>query len=159
MKKLIIAAGIAAAAMASFNASAHEFDIAHSSWASLNTTVKGTSAVAVVATPADISLEDIKLDGKSLGKFTVQVPMGSVGIALSDMHSHGYPTTFKFKVGQCAVADTAGNVSALAKTEGYDCLIEGEGNMVLDVTTNGEQNLDFTPGVKTISAKFTTYTN
>ncbi|HFW3114347.1 TPA: hypothetical protein ACIBOF_004810 [Salmonella enterica subsp. diarizonae serovar 61:r:-] len=159
MKKLIIAAGIAAAAMASFNASAHNFDSAHSSWASLNTTVEGNSVVAVVATPAAISLDDIKADGKSLGKFTVQIPMGSVGIALSDMHSHGYPSTFKFKVGSCAVADTDGAVSAVAKTEGYDCLIDGTGNIDLDVTTNGTQSLDFTPGVKTISAKFTTYTN
>ncbi|HFL6486151.1 TPA: hypothetical protein ACGWJ2_003749 [Salmonella enterica] len=161
MKKLIIAAGIAAAAMASFGASAaHTYatDVSH---ASINTMINGDSVVTVTGTNGgSLSVEEAKTAGKKLGSFDIVLPASAAGYGISHIHSHGYPDGFKVKFGDCAVAVTGagGDIKSSAQLDsGYECVF-GK-TLSLDVLTDaGNGMADIQPGSKTITADFVAYT-
>lgn len=93
MKKLLIAAGITAATMASFNASAVAvFSVP--SYASINTTVTADAYLSVVADGAEATVSDMNHSGTQLGSFAIkQVGMEKSGydkVAVDKIHTHGY---------------------------------------------------------------------
>ncbi|ECW0329204.1 hypothetical protein F3Q52_21730 [Salmonella enterica subsp. enterica] len=162
MKKLIIAAGIAAAAMASFGASAaHTYatDVSH---ASINTMINGDSVVIVTGTNGgSLSVEEAKVAGKTLGSFAIGLPVSAAGYGISNIHSHGYPDGFKVKFGTCAVAvsGAGGDIkNTLQPDTGYECVFD-KTTLSLDVKTDeGNATADIQPGSKTITADFVAYT-
>ncbi|ECD7356875.1 hypothetical protein E6W94_15715 [Salmonella enterica subsp. enterica serovar Poano] len=165
MKKLIIAAGIAAATMASFGASATTtYDTDHASWASLNTTVTGNAALIVTASnDKTITVDDFKQPNQNLGAFTITVPASETGIAISDIHSHGYPSGFKVKFNACEVVASSGGLFAKADKFGsYDCEfsgLTGGVNEVITLETSDNMAIGdvIKAGVKTITAKFVSF--
>ncbi|EBZ1828106.1 hypothetical protein PJP32_000546 [Salmonella enterica] len=171
MKKLLIAAGIAAATMASFNASAaaHAYDVNSLSHASVNSVVTGSSIVTVSGTNGEsYDTTDILASGKNLGSFGIKLPYGALGFGISSIHSHGFPEDFKVKFGtDCVVKVQSGNMvvdGAVADTPAENgllpqqCLFDNTVTSV-DVTTETNTGAKVAPGTKTITADFTAYTN
>ncbi|EDN3471587.1 hypothetical protein C0Z46_24320 [Salmonella enterica] len=162
MKKLIIAAGIAAA-VASFGASAKVY----TSYASVNTTVTGDSGFQINATNGkDVDVNGFKASGADLGTFVVKAPVGATAFNLSDIHAHGYPQNYVVKIaatgatGTCvATVDAAG----LAVLEGNvpNCPINAftSDSVTLKATNNALFESDVTPGTKTLTVKFTSEVN
>lgn len=158
MKKLIIAAGIAAA-VASFGASAATY----TSYASVNTVVTGTTGFVVSAVDKSMNAETFKASGTLLGQFNVTAPENAIKFTLSDIHAHNYPNNYKVKIG-------SGSCEATLDTNGQDALGFGNGNTCDFSSTSGvAQNLDVTsdgvfagtvaPGVRTLTVKFTSEVN
>ncbi|HFJ4359466.1 TPA: hypothetical protein ACGUH5_003921 [Salmonella enterica] len=170
MKKLIIAAGIAAAAMASFGASADTVFSAPS-YASINTTVKADSYLAVTATDADTTLALINQAGTKLGSFAVAMAgtdaESYTNVVVEKIHAHGYPDTgFNIKLtggtAVCtveagthpdAVADKVGVTSESAGT----CSFTKSEAQDIVVTTVADSTKVTDAGVKTITAQFRAY--
>ncbi|EBA9088421.1 hypothetical protein CEH81_23065 [Salmonella enterica] len=159
MKKLIIAAGIAAA-VASFGASA----VAYTSSASVNTVVTGTTGFNVSAVDKSMDVDTFKTSGTLLGQFKVTAPDGAAKFTLSDIHAHSYPKDYKVKIGN-------GSCVATLDGNGQDALGFGASNscdfmsttgvaQTLDVTNSGGYTgNDVTPGVRTLTVKFTSEVN
>ncbi|EBX2873197.1 hypothetical protein DRL66_08005 [Salmonella enterica subsp. enterica serovar Muenchen] len=170
MKKLIIAAGIAAATMASFGANA-DVTFSAPSYASINTTVKSDSYLAVTASDADTTLSGINKVGTVLGSFNVSIagenaPVYSK-IVVEKIHAHGYPASgfnIKLKGGSTECIVEAGtHPDALANNLGETNSIEGtcgftvvEANDIQVTTAAGSVQV-VEPGVKTITAQFRAY--
>lgn len=169
MKKLIIAAGIAAATMASFNASANTYLKDSLSHASVNSVVTGSSVVTVNGVNGgSFSVTDIKGAGNDLGTFGIQLPDNSavLGFGISGIHSHGFPQGFKVKFNECTVA--VSSADTMTRAAGEDALPDGNvgqecvfANSIKSVAVKTDANPDITvkPGTKTITADFTAYTN
>ncbi|EBZ6325700.1 hypothetical protein ED438_13120 [Salmonella enterica subsp. enterica serovar Gaminara] len=169
MKKLLIAAGIAAATMASFNASAadHAYDVNSLSHASVNSVVTGSSIVTVTGQDGEsYDTTEILTAGKNLGTFGIKLPENALGFGISKIHSHGFPDGFKVKFGaNCVVKTQAGNMTAeagvadTALENGVEqqCLFDKAITSV-NVTTEVNTN-KVAPGTKTITADFTAYTS
>ncbi len=166
MKKLIIAAGITAA-VASFGASAalsHTYT-GNTSHASINTMITGNSVVTVTGVSGgSFSIDDAKLSGKKLGSFSITLPEGVQGYGISGIHSHGYPNGFKVKFEDCAVAVNGEDQMKLTSTTlsgddfGKECVFTSATATVNVMTDEGNDKAALTPGVKTITADFTAYT-
>ncbi|EEF7942084.1 hypothetical protein GWY78_24760 [Salmonella enterica subsp. diarizonae] len=166
MKKLIIAAGIAAATMASFNASAVTYDT-NVSHASVNSVVTGSSVVTVIGQDGgSFNTTEILDAGKTLGTFTIALPDNKsvAGFGISGIHSHGFPNDFVVKFNDCKVKVTS---DAMTRADGQAQLGEGHtsqtcvfANSVKSVVVTTETNTAAVePGTKTITADFTAYTN
>ncbi|EBP4584913.1 hypothetical protein VH79_17185 [Salmonella enterica] len=158
MKKLIIAAGIAAATMASFGASA----VTYTSYASVNTEVTGTTGFLVTASNKSIDVDAFKADTTVLGTFNVTAPVGADKFTLSDIHAHNYPSGYKVKIGTGSCVATLGE-------DGKDATF-GNSNVCdftshsgvaqdLNVTNNGGFSGPVAPGVRTLTVKFTSEVN
>ncbi|ECF6085643.1 hypothetical protein FNH58_22715 [Salmonella enterica subsp. houtenae] len=159
MKKLIIAAGIAAA-VASFGASA----VTYTSSASVNTVVTGTTGFNVSAVDKSMDVDTFKTSGTLLGQFKVTAPDGAAKFTLSDIHAHSYPNGYKVKIGN-------GLCEATLDENGQDALGFGADNSCdftsttgvaqsLDVkNSGGYSGNDVTPGVRTLTVKFTSEVN
>lgn len=167
MKKLIIAAGIAAATMASFNASAvNTYDANSISHASVNSQVTGKSAVTVTGINGDsFDTETIKASGKNLGSFGIELPASAAGFGISGIHSHGFPQGFKVKFNECKVTVNAADGKMKSDVDSQDlapvrqeCVFLSSVKSV-NVTTEANAELTVPPGTKTITADFTAYTN
>ncbi|EAP7867854.1 hypothetical protein EX404_18785 [Salmonella enterica] len=167
MKKLIIAAGIAAATMASFNASAVIYDTNNVSHASVNSVVTGSSVVTVTGQDGgSFNTTEILDAGKTLGTFTIALPDNKsvAGFGISGIHSHGFPNDFVVKFNDCKVKVTS---DAMTRVDGQDPLGAGHtsqacvfANSVKSVAVTTETNTAAVePGTKTITADFTAYTN
>lgn len=166
MKKLIIAAGIAAATMASFNASAVvAYDTNNVSHASVNSQVTGKSVVTVTGqNGGSFDTDAIKAAGNNLGSFGIDLPVGADGFGISNIHSHGFPDDFVVKFNDCKVKVASG---VMARVEGQTALGAGHTSQTCvfakDITsvavTTEANNAVVEPGTKTITADFTAYTN
>ncbi|HAF4896962.1 TPA: hypothetical protein G8O11_003106 [Salmonella enterica] len=168
MKKLIIAAGIAAS-VASFGASALTWT--DSSHASVNTTVTGDTYVGVTATPATITLADLNKPGTSLGSFAVSVSGVSSesfsDVVLDDIHAHGYPANgFKVKftggMTECEVElgthdgkTATDNIDSAGETGACKFAVADASNIELTTVASNPTVRD--AGVKTITARFRAY--
>ncbi|EAM8419950.1 hypothetical protein AC527_22375 [Salmonella enterica] len=166
MKKLIIAAGIAAATMASFNASANTYDANNVSHASVNSVVSGSSVVTVTGSDGGtFSTTEILTSGRNLGTFAIQLPDNEqvLGFGISKIHSHGFPNDFQVKFNDCLVKVASNsmarvlNESQQATDVGQECVFGKEIKSVV-VVTEDNSNLKVGSGVKTITADFTAYT-
>lgn len=160
MKKLIIAAGIAAATMASFGASATA--VTYTSSASVNTVVTGTTGFVVSSADKTMDAETFKANGTVLGVFNVTAPDGAVKFTLSDIHAHNYPTDYKVKIGDgsCdATLDVNGQYSAFGNGDVCDFVSSSHVAQDLKVTNNGGFTGDVLPGVRTLTVKFTSVVN
>ncbi|EOG3908018.1 hypothetical protein ACLBR3_003590 [Salmonella enterica] len=168
MKKLIIAAGIAAATMASFNASAdtHVYDVNSLSHASVNSVVTGSSIVTVTGQDGEsYDTTAILTADKNLGTFGIKLPENALGFGISKIHSHGFPDGFKVKFGDnCVVKTQSGDMTAeagaadTAVENGVEqqCLFD---KAITSVKVTTEANtVKVAPGTKTITADFTAYT-
>ncbi|HDA4098067.1 TPA: hypothetical protein O5C63_004470 [Salmonella enterica subsp. enterica serovar Mokola] len=158
MKKLIIAAGIAAATMASFGASAATY----TSSASVNTVVTGTTGFVVSAADKSMDVDTFKTDKTILGTFTVTAPVGATTFALSDIHAHNYPEGYKVKIGggSCvATLDVNGQYSAFGNSNVCDFASVTNVSQNLDVTNDGGFAGSVAPGVRTLTVKFTSEAN
>ncbi|ECY1036710.1 hypothetical protein F6532_21450 [Salmonella enterica] len=158
MKKLIIAAGIAAA-VASFGASAKDY----TSYASVNTVVTGESGFKITASDGpNVDVSGFKVAGVKLGSFSVKVPTGASSFKLSDIHAHDYPQGYVVKIAATApasgtcVATVSGDVVKL-DNEATECPITKVGGdaVTLDVTNNAPFIGTVEPGTKTLTVKFT----
>ncbi|MGU6968301.1 hypothetical protein ACV2FQ_24140 [Salmonella enterica subsp. enterica serovar Poona] len=159
MKKLIIAAGIAAA-VASFGASAKEY----TSYASVNTVVTGDSGFQITATDgANVDVSGFKAAGVKLGSFSVKAPAGASSFKLSDIHAHDYPQGYVVKIaatapasGTCVATVGSAGVADLAENA-TECSITDVGTdaVTLDVTNNAAFDGTVNPGTKTLTVKFT----
>lgn len=175
MKKLLIAAGIAAATMASFGVNAALVNASgNPSNASLNTIVKGTTGLSITAdVVAALTPTQFMTDTTKLGSFTVVIPqeVASNGLAVGDIHAHNYPAGYKIKIEDNASANfctaelavngsPATNFSTASSTlGGYQCFFPSEDKSItLSVTNNGTTGVA-EPGVRTITAQFVAYTN
>ncbi|EGF6664000.1 hypothetical protein IC188_004298 [Salmonella enterica] len=175
MKKLIIAAGIAAATMASFGVNAAPVTASgNPSNASLNTIVKGTTGLSITATVVNaLTPTQFMTETTKLGSFTVVIPQEIVshGLAVGDIHAHNYPAGYKIKIKDNASTNNctaelaeggnpATNFSSASSTlNGYQCFFPSdEKTITLDVTNNGTTG-SAEPGVRTITAQFVAYTN
>lgn len=175
MKKLLIAAGIAAATMASFGVNAASVNASgNPSNASLNTIVKGTAGLSITANLVDVLTPvQFMTDTTKLGSFTVVIPQEVVsdGLAVGDIHAHNYPAGYKIKIKDNASSNnctaelaegggSASNFSEASSTlNGYQCFFPSTGKTItLDVTNNGTTGAA-EPGVRTITAQFVAYTN
>ncbi|EEN5589001.1 hypothetical protein [Salmonella enterica] len=167
MKKLIIAAGIAAATMASFNASAvPQAVFSAPSYASINTTVKADAYLSVTASDAEASVADMSKPGTLLGRFAVaQVGMDGLDydkIAVDKIHTHGYGD------GAFNIVLTGGatdcQIEAGTHTETFvgddgaqklqeTCVFTVADASSITVKT-GTNSIPVTAGVKTITAQF-----
>lgn len=159
MKKLIIAAGIAAATMASFGASAVT---TYTSFASVNTVVTGTTGFVVSATDQSMDVDTFKADKTILGKFNVTAPVGAAKFTLSDIHAHNYPVGYKVQIGggSCvATLDVNGQYSTFGNDNVCDFTSETNVAQNLDVTNNGGFTGAVAPGVRTLTVKFTSEVN
>ncbi|EIE5009733.1 hypothetical protein K8N77_004015 [Salmonella enterica] len=163
MKKLIIAAGIAAA-VASFGASAARTYATEVSHASINTMVKGDSVITVTGTNgASLTAAEAKVSGNTLGSFGIVLPASAMGYGISGIHSHGYPDGFKVKFNTCEVAVQSGGSDIKRSTplDGvnapYECVFE-KSVATVEVVTGDNSSLTVLPGSKTITADFTAYT-
>ncbi|EBP3802520.1 hypothetical protein KCG26_003465 [Salmonella enterica subsp. enterica serovar Oslo] len=169
MKKLLIAAGIAAATMASFNASAVTYDTNNVSHASVNSQVTGKSAVTVTGNNGgSFDTDAIKVSGNDLGSFGIQLPASAAGFGISGIHSHGFPDGFQVKFNDCKVGvenGTGGKMTLVGAQQpvlsgenaGKECVFTSSVTKVA-VTTEAN-NVTVEPGTKTITADFTAYTN
>lgn len=158
MKKLIIAAGIAAATMASFGASAKDY----TSSASVNTVVTGTTGFVVSSADKTMDAETFKADGTVLGVFNVTAPDGATKFTLSGIHAHNYPTGYKVKIGSgsCeATLDTNGSDAAFGNGGACDVTITPHVVQDLEVKNYGGFVGDVAPGVRTLTVNFTSTVN
>ncbi|EJJ1248335.1 hypothetical protein NIO16_004881 [Salmonella enterica] len=158
MKKLIIAAGIAAA-VASFGASAKDY----TSYASVNTVVTGDSGFTITTVDKTLDTTSFKAATAELGQFVVKVPTGATTVSLSDIHAHDYPLNYVVKIaggsGECIATVGAAGATSL-KGGGQTCDITGVSDSVtLDVTNNADFVGDVIPGTKTLTVKFTSTVN
>ncbi|EKN5802409.1 hypothetical protein PXU57_003036 [Salmonella enterica subsp. enterica] len=157
MKKLIIAAGIAAA-VASFGASAKVY----TSYASVNTVVTGDSGFSISTIDKSLDTTSFKAKGTELGQFAVTVPTGATTVTLSDIHAHDYPKGYVVNIapngsgeGEC-VATVGDNGLTSLPLDALGCDITNVSKSVnLDVTNNAAFVSDVTPGTKTLTVKFT----
>lgn len=169
MKKLIIAAGIAAATMASFGASATDVYSAPST-ASVNTIVKSASSMVVSATDQEISLDDFLKKDQSIGSFAVSFNGADVenytDILVEKIHAHGYPADFKIKLTggatSCEVntglSSSVVNISGKGVTDTCAFSLADASNIVVktnQITTGNVAGAD--AGTKTITAQFRAY--
>ncbi|EOV0287490.1 hypothetical protein ACOIPX_000828 [Salmonella enterica] len=171
MKKLIIAAGIAAATMASFGASAVDTYSAPST-ASVNTIVKGASSIVVSATDQNISLDDFLKSDQQIGSFAVSFNGSNVenytDILVEKIHAHGYPADFKISLtgvsgAKCEVttgvtAESA--VNTTGKNEASTCNFSLSDAATITVKTNQKTTGNVAgadAGTKTITAQFRAY--
>ncbi|EBZ5135026.1 hypothetical protein EBP34_25020 [Salmonella enterica subsp. enterica serovar Saintpaul] len=162
MKKLIIAAGIAAATMASFGASARDYV----SSASVNTVVTGDSGFSITTVDKELDATSFKAIGADLGRFAVTVPNGATTVSLSGIHAHDYPKGYEVKIapngggtGQCVATVGEGGVTSLPENA-TSCEITEVGSSVnLDVSNNTTFAGDVIPGTKTLTVKFTSTVN
>ncbi|HFW3090827.1 TPA: hypothetical protein ACIBE3_004490 [Salmonella enterica subsp. enterica serovar Reading] len=170
MKKLIIAAGIAAA-MASFGASAELVQnvvFSAPSYASINTTVKADSYLTVTATDAEASLAEINQAGTTLGSFAVAMTGTDANtysnVVVERIHAHGYPSAgFKIKLKggttECTV-EAGTHTAAVADLTGATDPAQGTCGFTKDeaadiqVTTVADSAKVIDAGVKTITAQF-----
>ncbi|EAS3781356.1 hypothetical protein D6F12_23730 [Salmonella enterica] len=169
MKKLIIAAGIAAATMASFNASA-DASFSDPSYASINTTVNAKSVLSVTTTDGETDVAGINKAGTQLGSFTVaQVGMDGLNydkIAVEKIHTHGYYTQEQgdFNIvlssggATCEVGagthESSTTSSLGVAADGETCVFPAAGNITIDVKTGTGNTTPLVAGVKTITAQF-----
>ncbi|EHY9252264.1 hypothetical protein K4955_004700 [Salmonella enterica] len=158
MKKLIIAAGIAAA-VASFGASAKDY----TSYASVNTVVTGQSGFEITAEDGPtVDVDGFKKANVKLGSFSVKAPAGASSFKLSGIHAHDYPQGYVVKIAAAApasgtcVATVSGDVANL-DDEATECPITGAGAgaVTLDVTSNAPFDGSVDPGTKTLTVQFT----
>ncbi|EMW9313951.1 hypothetical protein AAE121_002571 [Salmonella enterica] len=157
MKKLIIAAGIAAA-VASFGASATDY----TSYASVNTVVTGGSGFSITTTDKTLDATSFKASAAELGQFAVKVPTGATTVTLSDIHAHAYPKGYVVKIadGGSECVATVGDAGAATLQNGATCdITEVSGSVNLDVTNNAAFVGDVIPGTKTLTVKFTSTVN
>ncbi|EBX7470139.1 hypothetical protein DS565_29095 [Salmonella enterica subsp. enterica serovar Bareilly] len=163
MKKLIIAAGIAAATMASFNASAVTYDKNNVSHASVNSVVTGSSIVTVTGQDGgSFNTTEILEAGKTLGTFDIKLPYEALGFGISGIHSHGFPDGFKVKFNNCNVEVTS---NVMTRTDAaldpehstQECVFDN--SIASVVVTTDTNTAKVAPGTKTITADFTAYTN
>ncbi|EIO8636803.1 hypothetical protein LRF31_004617 [Salmonella enterica] len=157
MKKLIIAAGIAAATMASFGASATDY----TSYASVNTVVTGDSGFSITTVDKTLDSTSFKASAAELGQFVVKVPTGATTVSLSDIHAHDYPNGYVVKItgggSECIATVGAAGATTL---KGGACDITGvSGSVTLDATNNAAFVGDVIPGTKTLTVKFTSTVN
>ncbi|ECE0793521.1 hypothetical protein GK48_26340 [Salmonella enterica subsp. diarizonae] len=166
MKKLLIAAGIAAATMASFNASAVTYDTNNVSHASVNSQVTGKSAVTVTGQDGgSFDTDTIKNADNNLGTFGIELPASAAGFGISGIHSHGFPDGFQVKFNECIVKVESG--SLMKRITGHDELSNdpnqectfAKGTTSVVVKTEVNTGAIVAPGTKTITADFTAYTN
>ncbi|EAQ3014134.1 hypothetical protein E4Q46_19925 [Salmonella enterica] len=158
MKKLIIAAGIAAATMASFGASAATY----TSYASVNTEVTGTTGFLVNASNKSIDVDAFKADTTVLGTFNVTAPVGATNFTLSDIHAHNYPSGYNVKIGNGLCVATLGESGQDANFgNSNQCEFVSQSGVAqeLNVTNNGGFKGVVTPGVRTLTVKFTSEVN
>ncbi|EGW7922276.1 hypothetical protein JGX56_004921 [Salmonella enterica] len=154
MKKLIIAAGIAAATMASFGASAATY----TSYASVNTEVTGTTGFLVTTSNKSIDVDAFKANTTVLGTFNVTAPVGATKFTLSDIHAHNYPSGYSVKIGTGSCVATLGDGGQDANfgsESSCDFMSEPEIAQELNVTNNGGFDGAVAPGVRTLTVKFT----
>lgn len=158
MKKLIIAAGIAAATMASFGASAATY----TSYASVNTEVTGTTGFLVTASNKSINVDAFKADTTVLGTFNVTAPVGATTFTLSDIHAHNYPSGYNVKIGggMCvATLGANGQDANFGNSNACDFASQSGVAQDLNVTNNGGFKGEVAPGVRTLTVKFTSEVN
>ncbi len=156
MKKLIIAAGIAAA-VASFGASATDY----TSYASVNTVVTGNSGFSITTVDKKLDTTSFKASAAELGQFVVRVPTGATTVSLSDIHAHDYPDGYVVKIagGGSECIATVGSAGATT-LKGGACDITGVSDSVtLDATNNAAFIGDVIPSTKTLTVKFTSTVN
>ncbi|EOB2246841.1 hypothetical protein ACIJCA_004777 [Salmonella enterica subsp. enterica serovar Newport] len=154
MKKLIIAAGIAAATMASFGASAATY----TSYASVNTEVTGTTGFLVTASNKSINVDAFKADTTVLGSFNVTAPVGATKFTLSDIHAHDYPSGYSVKIGNGLCVATLGeNGQDVNFGNSNSCEFASQTGIAqdLNVINNGGFKGEVAPGVRTLTVKFT----
>ncbi|HAF1610949.1 TPA: hypothetical protein G8M64_005353 [Salmonella enterica] len=169
MKKLIIAAGIAAATMASFGASAVELYSAPSH-ASVNTVVKAPASIHISSIDKEVELSDFAKLGTEIGTFQVGFEgsntTGYTDILVEKIHAHGYPSDFKISLNgvggaKCevttgATAETA--VNTTGKTAASTCDFSLSDAATIVVKTNQTSTVtDADAGTKTITAQFRAY--
>ncbi|EJE2970201.1 hypothetical protein M4F23_000815 [Salmonella enterica] len=168
MKKLIIAAGIAAS-VASFGASALTWT--DGSHASVNTTVTGDTYVGVTATPATTTLADLNKAGTLLGSFAVSVSGVSSrsfsDVVLDDIHAHGYPAsgfTVNFQGGATGCEVELGTQDGKTATDNIvsagevgTCKFAVADASDIKLTTVSSTSTVKDAGVKTITARFRAY--
>ncbi|HAG0928721.1 TPA: hypothetical protein G8S40_002728 [Salmonella enterica] len=167
MKKLIIAAGIAAATMASFNASAvPQAVFSAPSYASINTTVTADAYLSVTAVDAEATVSAMNKPGALLGSFAVaQVGMDGLSydkIAVEKIHTHGYDNN------GFNIVLTGGTTDCLVEAGTHtDSFVGDDGaqkpqeTCVFTVSEaskitvkTGTNSIPVTAGVKTITAQF-----
>lgn len=168
MKKLIIAAGIAAT-VASFGASAVELYSAPSH-ASVNTVVKAPASIHISSTDKEVELSDFAKSGTEIGAFQVGFEgsntTGYTDILVEKIHAHGYPTDFKISLtgvsgAKCevttgAIAESA--VNTTGKNAASTCDFSLSDAATITVKTNQVSTLtDADAGTKTITAQFRAY--
>ncbi|EMJ2324833.1 hypothetical protein V7L32_005382 [Salmonella enterica] len=162
MKKLIIAAGIAAATMASFGASARDYV----SSASVNTVVTGDSGFVITTVDKELDATSFKTSGADLGRFVVTVPKGANAVSLSGIHAHDYPQGYVVKIapngggaGECVATVGAAGATTLPQNATSCDITEVSTSVNLDVSNNATFAGDVTPGTKTLTVKFTSTVN
>lgn len=160
MKKLIIAASIAAATMASFGASATEY----TSNASVNTVVTGTTGFQISATDGKLSAEQFKAVGADLGAFIVKAPDGASVVSLSDIHAHNYPNGYVVKIADnnvdtCTATLASGVDNSFGLQNKCDFDVSGDSPVTLSVTNNSVFNDEVVPGTKTLTVTFKSTVN
>ncbi|EJI6541235.1 hypothetical protein NFS12_004985 [Salmonella enterica] len=156
MKKLIIAAGIAAATMASFGASAETF----TSSASVNTVVTGKSGFSVSADGGTVNVEQFKSANALLGKFKVTAPAGAAKFSLTDIHAHNYPDDYQVQIGKasCKAKFASGLSSGFGDANVCDFDYAGV-TKELAVESVGQFVGDVNPGVRTLTVTFESTTD
>ncbi|EJJ4076635.1 hypothetical protein OOP60_005132 [Salmonella enterica] len=156
MKKLIIAAGIAAATMASFGASAENY----TSSASVNTIVTGGTGFSVSADGGSVNVDQFKTAGTLLGTFKVTAPTGAAKFSLSDIHAHNYPDNYEVQIGDSTCkAKLSSGVDASFGT-GNTCDFDYAGvTKDLVVKSVNEFTSAVTPGVRTLTVTFKSTTD
>lgn len=166
MKKLIIAAGIAAATMASFNASAVPAVFSAPSYASINTTVTADAYLSVTAADAEATVSAMNKPGALLGSFAVaQFGMDSLNydkIAVDKIHTHGYDNggfniVLTGGTTDCSIEAGTHKDSLVgdngAQTPKETCVFTVSEASKITVKT-GTNTTPVTAGVKTITAQF-----
>lgn len=170
MKKVLIAAGIAAATVASFGASAQHHYSTISSFASVNTIVTGNSGFKISASDKVVSETDFKTATTELGSFAITLPQSAKGFSLKNIHAHNYPngyaikitpTTFGGNVCIATVGVSANDITPTINTAdgSYQCTFTGEGSGALTLTNNATFGEVVTPGARTFTAEFVSYTD
>ncbi|HGB4054192.1 TPA: hypothetical protein ACIVFN_003082 [Salmonella enterica subsp. enterica serovar Adelaide] len=167
MKKLIIAAGIAAA-MASFGASAEEA-YSPASTASFNTVVKASSSLVVGAESKEVLMNDFLHLGTEIGSFQVKFNGDNsekyTDILVEKIHTHGFLDGFKIQltggstncdVTTGATAEVAANVTGKGVANTCDFVLADAANIVVKTNQDTDSSL-VVAGTKTITAQFRAY--
>ncbi|HAF5680505.1 TPA: hypothetical protein ACJGSF_005201 [Salmonella enterica subsp. enterica serovar Muenchen] len=167
MKKLIIAAGIAAA-MASFGASAAEA-YSPASTASFNTVVKASSSLVVGAESKEVLMNDFLHSGTEIGSFQVKFNGDNsekyTDILVEKIHTHGFPDGFKIQLAggatNCDVttgvaAESAANVTGKGVANTCDFVLADAAKIVVKTNQDTESS-QVVAGTKTITAQFRAY--